>query len=159
MAKIEKYLLHLAGEYRVCSELNKRGVFATITYGNRKAVDVYVIGDRAERALKIEVKTSQHPRFVTSITRTDLADDPTAPDFWVLFHLKPQPDGRFTERFFILSHEEICKAQAARSRAYCERYEARHGKPFDSSRGVAGVTIDDVVRHEDEWPKIIDAFG
>lgn len=45
MAKIEKYLLHLAGEYRVCSELNKRGVFATITYGNRKAVDVYVIGD------------------------------------------------------------------------------------------------------------------
>jgi hypothetical protein len=30
MAKIPKYLLNLAGEYRICSELNKRGVFATV---------------------------------------------------------------------------------------------------------------------------------
>jgi hypothetical protein len=39
MAKIPSDLLHLAGEYRVCSELNKRGIFATITYGNHKGVD------------------------------------------------------------------------------------------------------------------------
>ena len=29
MPKIPSYLLNLAGEYRICSELNKRGVFAT----------------------------------------------------------------------------------------------------------------------------------
>lgn len=62
MAKIPQYLLNLTGEYRVRSELTKRGVFATVTYGNRKSVDVYAISDRRERALKIEVKTSQPAR-------------------------------------------------------------------------------------------------
>ena len=46
MARIEPYLLNLAGEYRICSELNKRGVFATVTYGNRKGADVTVESGR-----------------------------------------------------------------------------------------------------------------
>jgi hypothetical protein len=50
MAKIPKYLLNMAGEYRVCIELQKRGLFATLTYGNRKCVDVYAISDRRKTA-------------------------------------------------------------------------------------------------------------
>jgi len=115
MAKIPPYLLNLAGEYRICSELNKRGVFATVTYGNRKAVDVYAISDRQQRALKIEVKTSQQGNFVTGIAQKGfiaekgLVDDPHAPDFWVLFQVRPGDDGTFAERFFILTHQEICE--------------------------------------------------
>lgn len=41
---IDKYYLNLAREYRVASELFKRGLFATITYGNKKGADVYAIG-------------------------------------------------------------------------------------------------------------------
>ena len=84
MAKIPTYLLNLAGEYRVCSELNKRGVFATVTYGNHKGVDVYAISDRKDRALKIEVKTSQRGNFVTKLTQKRAQDDSQVPDFWVL---------------------------------------------------------------------------
>ena len=82
-ARIPSYLLSLAGEYRVCSELNKRGIFATVTYGNYKGVDVYAISDRKARALKIEVKTSQRENFVTRITQKRLCEEGKAhaPDF------------------------------------------------------------------------------
>ena len=158
MKRIEPYLLNLAGEYRVCSELSKRGVFATVTYGNRKGVDVYAISDREERALKIEVKTSQRAAFVTSITQKGLARDPTAPDFWVLFQCRPNRDGGFTERFFVLSHAEICKIQGTRNKAYGDRYETTHGRQPDFAAGVDNVTIVDVEQHEDKWSKVIARF-
>ena len=155
MAGIAKDLLNLAGEYRICSELNKRGIFATVTYGNRKSVDVYAISDRQERALKIEVKTSQHNKFVTSIAQKHLFSDPTAPDFWVLFQIQPGEDATFKERFFVLTHKEICQVQAARNRAYAKKYFVRHGKQPNFSAGVDNVTVADVERFEDQWPKII----
>jgi len=82
--KIPPYLLSLAGEYRVPSELNKRGTFTTITYGNRKSVDVYAIADQQRSALRIEVKTSQAVKFLTGPPLT--AQD--APDFWVLVQIR-----------------------------------------------------------------------
>ncbi len=158
MTKIPSYLLSLAGEYRVCSELNMRGIFATVTYGNRKSVDVYAISDRHERALKIEVKTSQQHNFVTKITQKCLAKDPHAPDFWVLFQVRPE--GRtFTARFFVLTHKEICTVQAARNRAYAKKYLARHGKQYSFSVGVDNVTVADVEQYEDQWSKIVDRLG
>ncbi len=159
MEKIPTHLLSLAGEYRVCSEIIKRGAFATVTYGNQKAVDVYVINDRSDLALKIEVKTSQKNGFVTSITQKGLADDPQAPDFWVLFHLKNNGEGNFAERFFVLSHAEICAVQKARNRAYGRQYKAKHGRPYDFSTGVDNVRMDDVLVHEDAWYKIVDRAG
>ena len=157
MAKIESYFLNLAGEYRVCSELNKRGVFATVTYGNRKGVDLYAISDRHERALKIEVKTSQHPRFVTNMTRKGLAAA-AAPDYWVLFYLRHEGDDTFTERFFILTHAEICTIQSAVNEAYAVKYEAKHGKRPDPTRGVDNVGLADVEAHEGQWSKILNGF-
>jgi len=131
MSKIDKYLLSLAGEYRVCSKLNKRGVFATVTYGNRKSVDVYAIGgDRRARALRVEVKTGQVGRFVTRIAQTGRArkyltdhpgllkaqrlrglarvyeearNDPDAPDFWVLFQIRLDRGGKFADRLALLT--------------------------------------------------------
>jgi len=151
--RIEPYLLSLAGEYRVCSELCKRGVLATVTYGNRKSVDVYVISDRQERALKIEVKTSQLGRFVTGITQKGLAEDSTAPDFWVLFDLRGGPDGTFSERFFVLRHSEMCRIQASINRRHNDRYKAKHGHSYDVSRGVDNVSVNDVQQHEGQWSK------
>lgn len=156
--RIESYLLNLAGEYRVCSELCKRGVLATVTYGNRKGVDVYAISDRQERALKIEVKTSQLGRFVTSITQKGLAKDPTAPDFWVLVDLRGSPDGTFSERFFVLQHSEICRIQALANRRHNDRYKAKHGQSYDFSRGVDNLSVNDVQQHEDQWSKILARF-
>jgi len=156
--KIPTDLLSLAGEYRVCSELIKRGVFATITYGNRKSVDVFAIGDRKRPALKIEVKTNQTLRgnFVTSITQKGLYNDPEAPDFWVLFQMQPSQDGKFKERFFILTHAEICRLQRAVNGIYSKKFFQKHGKQPDLRKGVDNVTVADVEKsHEDAWEKIV----
>ncbi|HEX4797642.1 MAG TPA: hypothetical protein VH370_27860 [Humisphaera sp.] len=171
MAKIPAYLLNLAGEYRVCSELNKRGVFATVTYGTRKGVDVYAISDRKTRALKIEVKTSQKKNFVTSLSQK-CDDDPNsdgfwerraadeqAPDFWVLFQIRPIANSSFAERFFVLTHKEICNAQCTRNSAYGQKYLSNHGKMPDFSTGVDNVVIADIERYEDQWDKIVAAIG
>ncbi len=159
MAKLLPYLLNLAGEYRVCSELNKRGIFATVTYGNRKGVDVYAISDRQERALKIEVKTSQRSNFVTSITQKHLANNPNAPDFWVLFQVKPGEGATFDEHFFILTHGEICKVQKGRNNKYAKKYLAKYGKKCDFSKGVDNVKVADVERFRDQWDKIKKQLG
>jgi hypothetical protein len=159
MAKIPAYLLSLAGEYRVCSELNKRGVFATVTYGHRKAADVYAISGENNRALKIEVKTTQRKKFVTNITRKGLATGPSKPDFWVLVQIQPAKDGTFGERFFVLSHDEICKAQDARHKIYSDKHRKSHGVPYDRAKGIDCVRSDDVKQHADQWSKIVDAIG
>jgi hypothetical protein len=149
----------LAGEHRVCSELTKRGIFATVTYGNRKNVDVYAISDRTDRALKIEVKTSQRTNFVTGITQKDLMTDPHAPDFWVLYQIRRKGENVFEDRFFILTHKEICQVQLARNRAYAKNYVSRHGRAPDLLKGVDNVTIADVETFEGRWDKIIDRLG
>jgi hypothetical protein len=171
MAKIPPYLLNLAGEYRVCSELNKRGVFATVTYGTRKGADVYAIDDRKKQVLKIEVKTSQKNNFVTSLSQKCRDDDPNtdgfwdrrakddeSPDFWVLFQIKVGKDDSFEERFFVLEHEELCKVQAVRNQAYAVNYLARHGKQPNFSKGVDNVDVKDVEQHLNAWKKIADAL-
>lgn len=153
--EIPKDLLSLAGEYRVCSELNKRGVFATITYGNQKSVDVYAITNR-QRALKIEVKTAQTERFVTRITQKHLENDPGAPDFWVLFQIRPLEKGKCTERFFVLTHREMCKEQGVVNHRYAEKFRREHhGKSPDFSKGVDNVEVDDVEKYEDQWTRIV----
>ncbi|HXJ91386.1 MAG TPA: hypothetical protein VMT20_00715 [Terriglobia bacterium] len=183
---IPKYLLSLAGEYRVCSELNKRGVFATVTYGNRKDVCVYAISDAKHRALKVEVKTSQtrYGKFLTRVTQEFLVrhrdrnppfgepdnnalwkailddPDPQAPDFWVLFQVLPHEDGSFEERFFVLTQRELCEAQVERNRLFNAQYTQRNRRPFDFSKGVDGVRIADIEEYCDknQWSKILGAL-
>jgi hypothetical protein len=156
---IPKYLLNIAGEYRVCSELAKRGIFATITAGNRKSVDLYAINDLRKEAVKIEVKTSQKGNFVTGIGQKGLAGNPSAADFWVLFQVKPGPSGTFAERFFILTHAEICEIQQRHNQASNAKYLATHGRQYPPDKGVDNVTVDAVSHHEGKWEKIIDAVG
>lgn len=161
MTKIPQYLLSLAGEYRVCSELNRRGVFATVTYGNRKSVDVYAISDRKERALKIEVKTSQQGNFVTKFTQKFVTEaaNLSAPDFWVLVQILPDGNGSFSDRFFVLSHHDMRKAQETRNKSYADKYFAAHGRMPDQSKGIDNVLLADVAGFENKWDKIIERIG
>lgn len=54
----EKQFIQMSGEFGVVSELFRRKIQATLTYGNSKSADVFVIDDSGARAAKIEVKTS-----------------------------------------------------------------------------------------------------
>jgi len=158
MAKIDSYLLGLAGEYRVCSELNKRGLFATMTYGNKKSADVYAIADKSRMAIRVEVKTSQGGRFLTGITQKCLENSHDAPDYWVLFLLKPKPNGEFEEQFFVLSHKEICRIQKKVNSDYARPYREKHGKSPDEMAGVDNVRVKEVKMHEGRWDKILRAI-
>lgn len=148
--KIPSYILNLAGEYRVCSELNRQGVFATISYGHQKGADIYAISNG--RSSKIEVKTTQRKNFVTKITQKGLFGSKSAPDFWVLFQISD-------EKFFVLSHEELCEVQRRRNKIYCADYLAKHGQQFDLATGVDNVKGSDVESFENQWSKIIERVG
>lgn len=54
----QKQFVQLAGEFGVVSELCRREVQASLTYGNSKSADIFVISKSGSRAAKLEVKSS-----------------------------------------------------------------------------------------------------
>ncbi|QDT56659.1 hypothetical protein Pan44_47160 [Caulifigura coniformis] len=156
---IAPHLLHLAGEYRVCSELQKRGIFATVTFGTHKGVDIFAIDESLSVALRIEVKTSQRPKFVTGISQKKERGNTDWPDFWVLARICQTGPNEFDERFFVLSHAEIADAQSKRNADYSDRVFAKKGTRPDPRDGVDNVKLDDVLPHENCWNKIADEMA
>lgn len=148
--KIEKYHLNLAGEYRVCSELLKRGIFATVTFGNMKGADVVGIGGNRKAAV-IEVKASNSTRVVTGFYQKYTTPEMEHPTFWVLYSVT-SIENKFTEHFFVLTHDEVAHYQAMRNHVeelpYAERV-------IRSKGGVDNLDIKDLNDHEDKWEKIV----
>jgi hypothetical protein len=157
--KIAQQFLHLAGEYRVCSELQKRGIFATVTYGRHKGVDIFAIDEGRSVALRIEVKTSHPRQFVTGIGQKKERGNTDWPDFWVLTQMRQTGPNDFEERFFVLSHKEIADAQSRRNARYARRRLERTGERADPLKGVDNVKLDDVLPHENRWDKIADEMA
>ena len=148
---INKYHLNLAGEYRICAELLKRDIFATVTFGNMKGCDVVAVGPN-RRAAVIEVKTSQSARFVTRFYQTYKTIDQEHPTFWVLYSIRSNTDG-FEERFFVLTHDEMAQAQAERNHPGISlSYEETAHRV---SKGVDNVLAKHVEEHEGAWEKIV----
>lgn len=151
--RIDKYLVNLVGEYRVCSELCKRGVLATISYGACKSADVFAISAQQRRVRRIEVKTSQSGKFITRVSAKL-----NAPDFWVLVSLRGTPILGSPERFYVLSHDELLQIQLQVNQSYALKYQAKHGRAWDFADGVENVREGDVLAFADEWSKIVDAL-
>ena len=148
---IDKYHLNLAGEYRVCAELLKRELFATVTYGNKKGADIYAVGDNRIAAV-VEVKASNSNRFVTGFYQKYKTLELPPPDFWVLYSLRSDA-GSFVERFFVLSHDEIAQAQALRN---CPNEELSYLEIAERcAKGVDNVLVRNIEQHEDRWDKIL----
>jgi len=142
--KIEKYYLNLAGEYRICAELLKRHIFATVTYGNMKGADIFAIGPN-RRAAVVEVKASNSSRFVTKFYQRYKSRDVEHPNFWVLYSVTPR------DRFFVLSHAQLADVQAERNHPGEDLSYDERAKRVE--HGVDNVLIRDVEAHEDAGPK------
>jgi len=151
--KIDKYHLNLAGEYRVCAELLKRGIFATVTFGNMKGVDIVAVGPN-RRAAIVEVKTSQSPRFVTSFYQKYETPDKEHPTFWVLYMIAPR-DAAFDERFFVLTHDEMAQAQGERNCPGENLSYEENARRYPRGKGVDNVLLKNVESYEDDWEKIV----
>src|SRR6266545_2926764 len=130
---LDKYYLNLAGEYRVASELFKRGLFATITYGNKKGADIYAIGPNRQTAV-VEVKASNSSRFVTGFYQKYVDEMTEHPEFWVL------------------SHAEMARAQAARNSGEALTWVENAEKV---KTGVDNVLAKDLQDYKSAWNKIV----
>lgn len=142
----DKTRIGLAGEYRVLSELLKRGYNASLTMGNTKATDIIVFNDKRS-FIRIEVKTSRSNKFVTGYYPK--YTDPSAlhPDIWVLYlpNLSEKSNG---DRFFILTHEEVGKLQL----------EVNGGNKTEKGKGCDNIPLKQFkgieADFEDRWGKI-----
>ena len=141
MATKNKYDIGMAGEFGVCSELHKRGYDASITLGNKKAVDIYVV-TAGNRQFRIEVKTSRNPRIVTGFFQKYAS--PTykpCPDYWVLVYI----DKDNVSHYYVLSHQDMAKEQMRRNGMSQWTHIAK---------GVDNVLVKDLTAYENAWHKI-----
>ena len=142
----------LAGEYRVASELIRRGLFTTITYGNNKGTDLYAIGPNRKSAV-IEVKTSRNGRFVTGFYQKYRTAGTVHPDFWVLYWLTEDEQ----DRFFVLTHAELATVQARRNSP--SKQKTWEELTIAAKLGVDNVSHSHVAGFESNWKKILTKCG
>lgn len=143
MAKSQKnkQLLSMAGEFGAASELMKRGAIASVTFGNAKAVDIYMMDVKTNSYKRIEVKTTSSTRFVTNFFQKYPSPTSSHPDFWILAHV----DKKFITQYFILTHDEMAKIQMVRNKM----------SSWMAINGVDNVLLSQVCMHKDRWDKIL----
>ncbi len=163
MPQEDKIFLNLAGEFAVASELNRRRVLASVTYGASKSADIFAVNRDMTRIVRIEVKTTQKVKWPIGEKATK--PNPSSADvIWVLV-LMPDPlvgstadhaqRGAHAPRFFVLTAQEIYGAYKGPADQFNAGYQIRHGKPFDESRGVPNVRLQDVENFEGQWEKVV----
>jgi len=119
----------LMGEFRVASELIRRGYNASITFGNAKATDIIVLNKSTY--LRIEVKTCKNGEdFVTNYFPKYTDSDKLHPDIWVLF-LPAKDIETGKDRFFILKHVEIEELQLI----------VNKGRKTEKGQGVDNIPV------------------
>ena len=159
--KIEKSILGIAGEFAVAAELCRRNIYAQLTLGHQKRVDLLAMS-RAGDFLRIEVKAKQ------GRTWANQKGLPPGDDFLVFVDFAGR-DVTARPDFFILSADDWC----ALAKRHVEEYQEKHpkrkpyldtencpvhpdertkdGKPY---RGCS-VRVSDIEAHREAWSKIL----
>ena len=103
----EKARIGLAGEFSVAAELCKRGINASITLGNTKAVDIIIANDDYTKVKRVEVKSTLSNRVTTGYFQKYFGHGNQHPDFWVLVFI----DKSHQPQYYIFTHEDLGKLQ------------------------------------------------
>lgn len=109
----EKQFIQLAGEFGVVSELFRREIQATLTYGNSKSADVFVIAKNGSHASRIEVKSTVGKSWIVD----DRALSAKKHVVWIFVHF-PKPSETFSAaqiaeagtaspRYHVLTSDEV----------------------------------------------------
>ena len=159
-----KNLIGLAGEFLVAAELNRRGIHAAVTYGSSKSADVYAFQKDANRAVRIEVKSTPAGSKKWLVGRkATLPENWRTNVFYVLVLLPPPVGpgsaktnavrGVHSPRFYVLESEELGHLLAEEHDKYLAGYHIRNRKEF-TAKGVPQLPIRLAEIHEDRWDKI-----
>jgi hypothetical protein len=153
--KMEKSLIGIAGEYAVASELCRRGIYAQLTLGNRKKVDLLIDGATLAR---IEVKTKQGRGWpgVKGISPKD------GLKFLVLVDLRSK-QGDERPDFYVIGPDEWRPFLEEKVKDQLERKVVKiddDSIPVYRSRFIGTeIRIEDVQRFKNGWEKIQRAVG
>jgi hypothetical protein len=161
MAQEEKAFLNLAGEFAVASELNRRSVLSSVTYGAAKSADVFAMNPDMTKVVRIEVKTTDKRQWPIGQRATQVTGL-SSQVFWVLVHLPSPleataPDdaerGKHAPRYFVLSAQEVYDLWRKAADIFEKAYFDRHGRKFEGL-GVPNITVTDARPFEGKWEKI-----
>jgi hypothetical protein len=140
-----KHALNVAGEFFVAAELTRRGVMASVTYGNAKKADVVAISRQQSFAIVIEVKTTDKEEWVLGSKIPEASDD-----LWILVQV---PDSQ-PPRYFVATAAELHDAVMRRHEAYLAKYRAKHNKEYPGN-GVETVKMSEAKDFEAKWEKVL----
>lgn len=164
----EKVFLNLAGEFAVASELNRRRILASVTYGPLKSADIFAVSRDTTRIVRVEVKTCQYKYKRWPIGKKGANPTGRSADlFWVLVLLPPPTEGlRATDsqhgegapQFFVLTPKELYDAYKEGRDEYNKSRRSRGLGRF-RGLGVPIVVLRRVKRYEGQWQKIARRLG
>lgn len=153
----QKYSLNIAGEFYVAAELNRRGVYASVTYGAAKNADVLAFDQESRQTAVIEVKTTAEPNKKWITGRHSIDENSIHPHlFWVLVLLPSLDNSEGSPRFFVFTSKELVAKVSSAHSVYSEQYQVKHGTSFQDSKGVYSLLLSDAesMQAEGQWSKI-----
>jgi hypothetical protein len=179
MIQDDKIFLNLAGEFAVASELNRRQIVASVTYGASKSADVFAMNREMTKLVRVEVKATNGNRWMLG-TKVNLEPSRDTDMLWILVQL-PFPildvsdtvrlpigkslnilsddqkrwllRGFQAPRFFVLTARELYDVWRVGADEYKKRHLARNKVAY-SGREVPNVPLGAVTPFEDAWGKI-----
>ena len=119
----------------------KNQINASLTIGNKKAVDIIATNPDNNKSCFIQVKASNTTRFVTGFFQKYKTEDTPHPDFWIIVHF----DKSNIVRFYVLTHQEIADVQMERNGM----------KEWREVTGVDNVLLNSLTSFENKFDKII----
>lgn len=161
--RIDKSILGVAGEFAVAAELCRRNIYAQLTLGNQKRVDLLTLS-RTGRFLKIEVKAKQDREW------PGVKGLPPGNGFLVFVDFAAKRENDRPD-FFILSPDDWYVVATRRIAEYQSKHPGRsahlneancpvhpeevnaHGKPFQG----CSIRVGDIEQYREAWSKIISA--
>lgn len=153
-----------AGQFRVASELCRRGMQASITLGNTPGVDVLCMSADGRKCVTIQVKTFRAGQNKCTVGEKAEVDRGGS-FFWVLVGLKDDEHPNATERFYILPSKDMARNVKDRHDRWLAT-PGRNGQKHNESRirnvwmnnkGPAGRF--DISEYEDRWDYIEKALA
>ncbi len=155
----QKYFLNIAGEFYVAAELNRRGIYASVTYGAAKNADVLAFDQESRQTAVVEVKTTASPNKKWITGQHSISENSINPQsFWVMVLLPDDNNADGKPRFFVLTSKELVDRVSENHRLYSEQYQEKHGVPFQDIRGVYSLLLAEAeeMQSEGQWSKISD---
>ena len=137
-----KAKIGLSGEFGTASELCKRGFNPSITMGTTKAVDIIITDDARTKIKRIEVKTTNKGKIVTSFFKKYYDKSIVHPDYWVLVYI----DSALVSHYYVLTHDEVGDIQM--------KVNDLDSWPTTASGGVDNIPIKMLEESETKWDKI-----